>query len=206
MRSDTRIFGIFYDFCQRKYLFITLLTCNMNVGKYCEQLGKTVCILLLLFTGMYLQITNNTLLSPTTSTHSVRKYNSFDLLSIRRKCKQFQMFRTLSGHVVSRIRSLKIQKKRKQGRCRGIARVNKQSLPKTLNVNNVTVALTHFNRNYIIFGLINAHSLMSKDQYLEILMDTTPIDICVITKTWLSSSDKCSIWKKEPFWMQVNGH
>ena len=40
---------------------------------------------------------------------------------------------------------------------------------------------------------------MSKDQYLEILMDTTPIDICVITETWLNSSNKCSIWKKEPF-------
>ena len=37
---------------------------------------------------------------------------------------------------------------------------------------------------------------MSKDWYLEILMDTTPTDICVITKTWLNSSDKCSIWKK----------
>ena len=137
------LFSIFYDFCQRKYLFITLLTCNMDVGKYHEQLGKTVCILLLLFTGIYLQIANNTLLSPTTPTHSARKYNSFDLLSIRSKCKQFQMFRTLSGHVVSRIRCLKIQKKRKQGRDGGIARGNKQSLPRTWNVNNLTVAPTH---------------------------------------------------------------
>ena len=43
------------------------------------------------------------------------------------------------------------------------------------------------------FGLINAHSLIKKDQYLELSLSQHNIDLCVINETWLNESPECKV-------------
>ena len=43
------------------------------------------------------------------------------------------------------------------------------------------------------FGLINAHSLIKEDQYLELSLSQHNIDLCVINETWLNESPECKV-------------
>ena len=123
-------------------------------------------------------------------------YNKFQLQSINRNCNKDQRLRWIPAEVVVKIRKLKIQKKRKRGRRGGVTRGNKQWLSRTSDISNIiTVAPNKLNSmKEIHFGLLNARSIKTKSDFIELLLTQNNIHFCVITETWLNEKENTKIF------------
>ena len=104
----------------------------------------------------------------------------------------------LSPITVLAARSLKIQKKRKQGHHGG--KLTYVLLSNSINKNNLisvtttNLSITVTNDSLIKLGLANMRSLKNKDQALLNYILEHQIDVFLVTETWLKQED--DIWKQ----------
>ena len=143
-------------------------------------------------------LVNIPLTSPTEDDDTSRKYNNFELFSIKRKCQRDPRYQRLPTEVVVKIRRLHIQKRRKRGRRGGVNKSCNNGYDDALhsNINNIIVATSAFQTQGINFGLINIRSLIKKDNYLGTIIEDLKLDFCIITETWLKDSDNFLAWKQ----------
>ena len=134
---------------------------------------------------------------------NVITYNSDSLLKIRDAVKHIKDYNTLPISVVQRIRSLKLQKKRKRGQRGGYQQRRRKMMAeneslRTVNLNNlISINTTHpahtapgTNSKYINIGLVNTRSVKNKDIWLKQVLTEEDVDLCVLTETWLNDNDQ----------------
>ena len=130
------------------------------------------------------------------------------LLQIGNEVKHRKDYNILPVEVVKNVRSWKLQRKRKRGKRGGYQQrrqkiIEEYQRSRTSNNNNlITITPTkdrHIKNNSqdIVIGLVNVRSIKNKDIWLKQELIEQGIDICVLTETWLSDSDKQWIDKTE---------
>ena len=153
---------------------------------------------LILFLSILIGLTPDTPLSSSRDEVFGKKYNNFELLSIKRKCQQNPHIMRVTPNTMVIIRSLRIQKTRKRGRRGGQNRgrfINLHS--NKVNKNNlITVAPTGKlnNDKYCRIALWNSRSILKKDKYLALELENNWVDICAITETWIKPNEDHNAW------------
>lgn len=124
-------------------------------------------------------------------------YNSIQLNSIRARVKHHNVLKMIPNDVVVTIRSLKLQKKRKRGRRRSVAREEKVPSNCSDKYNLVTINTENDikpTKSNLSLGLINTQSVRNKELVILREMEINNINICALTETWLTDSDHDNLW------------
>lgn len=125
------------------------------------------------------------------------RYSSFQLNSIRSKVNQNDCLKMIPNDTVQLIRALKIQKRRKRGRKKPVAREERSlsnCLDKTNLVNIIMENEVKPNKIDLSLGLINVQSIRSKDLTLLREIEENRINVCAFTETWLTDNDHDKLW------------
>ena len=162
--------------------------------KYQRKKWQLISVTIFIIWSLIILFTERLTLLTTTSVRNRKIYNKFELLSIKARVSKFRQLRRLPNETFNNIRTLNIQKRRKRGKREGVAKVNKFLNNQNQN-NNIVVAMSEFqSRNFLNFGLVNIQSIRSKSLPLLHILESDTIDLCLVTETWLDSSNNCKAW------------
>ena len=142
--------------------------------------------------GNLLEYRKDTVISLTPQQHSRKIYTQQELIQLRHTTNKSPYLRELPISLIRRIRSLKINKKRKRGRSGGV--VKDAILHSNINQNNlITVATSAIGKtskiNLAKFGTINVRSIKNKEHLVHDYFQKNKLDWMILTETWLKPKD-----------------
>ena len=132
-------------------------------------------------------------------------YDTFELRGVRSFMNKNTGTFILPPSTLSRVRSIKIQRKQEKKQCGGVGRI--WLIGNGVKTNNfIAVATTSFhynaqgfeNRNstWIKCTMANVRSLKSKELAVFYYMLDEKIDLMLLVETWPRGNDEDNIWKK----------
>ena len=173
-----------------------------NNTDYIATTGVIYLFCLLVMVGNFVQYQNLHLLSPTeknTDPVKLKIYDSRELRSIRSTVNHNPELKLMPWSTLLRIRSLKLQKRRKRGTRAG---VTKEAILPRNNVNNnspnikIKIQPMHPSKNklnlYISTG--NVRSIKNKVSTVDEYIQKENFDAVILTETWIKNSDHDKSW------------
>ena len=141
--------------------------------------------------------------------NKVHYYDTFELRGVRSLMNKNPGTFILPPSTVSRVISLKIQRKMRKKHCGGVGRV--QLLGNCVYTNNLRAVTTisfhdkaqefeNRNSKWIKCTLANLRSLKSKELEVFNYVLVEKIDLMLLVETWLRENDGDDIWKKHQFY------
>ena len=173
-----------------------------NNTDYIATTGVIYLFCLLVMVGNFVQYQNLHLLSPTeknTDPVKLKIYDSRELQSIRSTVNHNPELKLMPWSTLLRIRSLKLQKRRKRGTRAGVTK--EATLPRN-NVNNnspnikIKIQPMHPSKNklnlYILTG--NVRSIKNKVSTVDEYIQKENFDAVILTETWIKNSEHDKSW------------
>ena len=173
-----------------------------NNTDYIATTGVIYLFCLLVMVGNFVQNQNLHLITPTeknTDPVKLKIYDSRELRSIRSTVNHNPELKLMPWSTLLRIRSLKLQKRRKRGTQVGVTK--EATLPRN-NVNNnspnikIKIQPMHPSKNklnlYISTG--NVRSIKNKVSTVDEYIQKENFDAVILTETWIKNSDYDKSW------------